>query len=90
MSITALDWRERASCRDADPELFYPIGDDWSVPVNVKRAERAKAVCAGCPVRDTCLEYAVVTADVFAVLGGTTPDERAPARREHRKAARTA
>lgn len=37
----------------------------------------AKAICAGCPVRDACLADAVARGDEFAILGGTLPAERA-------------
>lgn len=74
------NWRALAACRDADPELFYPVGDGWAGQGNARRAEQARAVCAVCPVRAECLADALERGDVFAVLGGTLPDERrAPA-----------
>ena len=37
----------------------------------------AKRVCAGCPVRGDCLEYALDRGDIaYGVLGGLTPRER--------------
>lgn len=75
-----LDWRALAACRGVDPELFYPVGDDWTGPANERRAREALAVCAGCPVRTECLADALERGDAFAVLGGTLPRERrAPA-----------
>lgn len=45
------DWRERAGCRNLDPELFYPGRND-------DKAERvAKAICSHCPVIAECREY---------------------------------
>jgi Transcription factor WhiB. len=46
------DWRHRAVCARVDPETFFPIdtGDDAGA-----RISAAKRVCAGCPVRSTCL-----------------------------------
>jgi WhiB family redox-sensing transcriptional regulator len=41
----------------------------------------AKAVCAACPVRRECLAFALRTEQVHGIWGGTTPDERAIARR---------
>jgi WhiB family redox-sensing transcriptional regulator len=75
--MTMIDWRERASCRGVDPELFYPVGDAWEGAGNERRAEQAKAVCAACPVQLECLSDAVERGDAFAVLGGTLPSERA-------------
>jgi WhiB family transcriptional regulator, redox-sensing transcriptional regulator len=74
--MMANDWRELAACRGADSELFYPVGDDWAGAGNARRAEAAKAVCADCPVALSCLADAVERGDLFAVLGGTLPDER--------------
>lgn len=70
------DWRELASCRGVDPELFYPVGDVWEGEGNERRAEQALAVCAVCPVQTECLSDAVERGDMFAVLGGTLPEER--------------
>ncbi len=47
------DWRDRAACRGADPDLFFPArGDVVSVRV-------AKSICATCPAIDDCLTYAL-------------------------------
>jgi WhiB family redox-sensing transcriptional regulator len=71
------NWEALAACRGTDPELFYPVGDSWEGEGNAARAEAAKAVCATCPVQLECLADAVERGDVFAVLGGTLPTERA-------------
>lgn len=48
------DWFDRAACKGLDPALFFPdTGSRETVP---REAER---VCAGCPVRLDCLEYAI-------------------------------
>ena len=44
----AAAWRDHAACRHADPELFFPIG---TAEAGLVQADRAKRVCAGCPVR---------------------------------------
>jgi WhiB family redox-sensing transcriptional regulator len=67
-------WLDRAACRDQDPERFFPESGE-----QVKAAE-AKAICAGCQVRDQCLDLAVkatggIDAD-HGVFGGTLPGER--------------
>lgn len=68
------DWRERAACRDEDPELFFPIGD--AGPAH-RQIAVAKFVCDGCPVRANCLEWALEASPVEGVWGGTTDAERA-------------
>ena len=61
-------WQDSAYCRDiADPEIFFPER-------NVKPRE-AKLLCAGCPVKADCLEYALLYG-LSGVWGGTTDKER--------------
>lgn len=66
------DWRSRSACLDEDPELFFPIGVTW--PSVIQEAQ-AKAVCAGCPVRATCLEWAAEINVSDGIWGGLTADE---------------
>jgi WhiB family redox-sensing transcriptional regulator len=67
-------WLDRAACRGQDPERFFPESGE-----QVKAAE-AKAICAGCQVRDHCLDLAVTAAGGLdgdhGVFGGTLPGER--------------
>lgn len=42
-------WEGQASCRNLDQALFYPAKGD------TEQADRARAVCARCPVREACL-----------------------------------
>jgi WhiB family redox-sensing transcriptional regulator len=72
------DWRHRAACRDEDPELFFPVSD---VGPGARQADQAKAVCARCPVRAECLEYALDNGLDHGVFGGTTETERRELRR---------
>lgn len=58
------DWRRRAACRDAGPELFYPVG---SIGPAAEQIEQAKAICQGCPVRRACLEFAVTADEQYGV-----------------------
>lgn len=67
------DWRDRAACRDADPELFFPVS---SIGPGARQIAEAKAVCARCPVRDRCLDYALANGLDHGVFGGTTDEER--------------
>lgn len=67
------DWRARAACRDADPELFFPISDMGPA---ARQATEAKAVCTRCPVRAECLDYAIDAGLDHGVFGGTTERER--------------
>jgi WhiB family transcriptional regulator, redox-sensing transcriptional regulator len=70
-------WRSSAACRSADPDLFFPISS--SGPSTAQVAE-AKAICAGCPVRRECLEFALRRHQVHGVWGGLSEQERYPLR----------
>ncbi len=67
------DWRKSAACRDADPELFFPVS---AVGPSREDVARAKAVCASCPVRRPCLRFALATHQAYGVWGGMTEEER--------------
>lgn len=71
------DWRVRAACRDKDPELFFPLGS--SVPALAQEAE-AKAVCARCPSRAACLDFAQQQEIADGIFGGLTDGDRRQAR----------
>jgi WhiB family redox-sensing transcriptional regulator len=76
-----LSWREFARCRGVDPEVFYPVSDDDEA------AEEAKSICAACPVREPCLEFALETREKNGVWGGLTERERRRVLRRRRKTA---
>jgi WhiB family transcriptional regulator, redox-sensing transcriptional regulator len=67
------DWRARAACRDADPELFFSDGDIGSARARVRTA---KLICRGCPVSATCLNWALASGQEAGIWGGLTEDER--------------
>ena len=67
------DWRAYAACRGADPELFFSDGDIGSSWAQVNRA---KLICRGCPVRATCLSWALASGQEAGIWGGLTEDER--------------
>jgi WhiB family redox-sensing transcriptional regulator len=79
ISFMDLSWRHRSACRGVDPDIFYPVSDE--------EAEAAKAVCAACPVRQPCLEYALVKRERDGVWGGATERERRRMIRQRRKTA---
>ena len=72
------DWQARAACRDADTEAFF--NPDYLRGRNKRAREAAaKAICAHCPVREACLEWALHLRETHGVWGGMTPEERAHA-----------
>lgn len=72
------EWLRRAACVDADPELFFPVGESGPA---AEQAERAKQVCHACPVEEQCLEWALSTNRTSGVWGGTDEEERRRLRR---------
>jgi len=73
-------WRYRAACRSADLEVFFPGRGE--------PAEPARQICAGCPVRQPCLDYALSHAITHGIWGGLTERDRRPLRVHHSGAAR--
>jgi WhiB family transcriptional regulator, redox-sensing transcriptional regulator len=76
---SAEDWRHRAACRDEDPELFFPVGTGHSAKqanAITRQISAAKRVCAGCPVRQECRDFALANGSDDGIYGGLTADER--------------
>ena len=67
-----LGWMVRGACRQADPELFFPIAAKGP---GERQVAVAKAVCGPCAVRANCLSYAL-EAMPEGIWGGTTREER--------------
>ena len=64
-------WREHANCKGIDPNLFHPERGS-----NGFDMATAKNVCAGCTVRQDCLDYALDNFEMIGIWGGTTERER--------------
>jgi len=73
-----VDWRSRAACRSAEPELFFPVGTGG--PALVQTA-LATAVCRRCPVMIRCRTWALTTGQTAGIWGGLSEDERRVLRR---------
>ena len=78
------DWRDRAVCRDTDPDLFFPVG---TTGMALSQIETAKYVCEQCPARDECLEFALANRESEGIWGGATEKERRRILRQRRKTA---
>ena len=66
----AARWRERAACCGTELNVFFPERGET--------AEPARRVCAACPVRQLCLEYALSNRITHGIWGGLTVRERRP------------
>lgn len=62
------------ACRELPPEWFHPGRGEST--------RDAKAVCATCPVRPECFEWAVTRPEKFGIWGGTSERERRRIRRD--------
>ena len=76
--LVTMSWREWARCKGVDPDIFYPPEED--------EALAAKEICAGCPVQEVCLDYALSQREKLGVWGGMTERERRRMLRHRRKA----
>jgi WhiB family redox-sensing transcriptional regulator len=65
---TETDWMAYGHCAHRPPSLFFP-SDGVGVEV-------ARRICADCPVKDPCLEYALVNRIDHGVWGGCSERER--------------
>jgi WhiB family redox-sensing transcriptional regulator len=69
-------WASKGACKDiADPSMFFPARGEND------RVAAAKQVCAGCPVRAECLQWAIDTHEKYGVWGGLSERQRRDLRR---------
>jgi WhiB family redox-sensing transcriptional regulator len=70
------DWMADGLCRSCPPSVFFP-SDGVGVEV-------ARRICADCPVRAPCLEYALRNGVDHGVWGGASERERRRIARQRR------
>ncbi|WP_225847243.1 WhiB family transcriptional regulator [Streptomyces sp. HPF1205] len=67
-------WHRHGACNDLPPKvadkLFFPTARNYA------SAAQAKAICARCPVQETCLNAALDTDTKDGIWGGRTEAER--------------
>ena len=68
------DWAPRAACRAEAPDQLFVRGAEQN---------KAKQLCAGCPVRTECLAEALDNQIEWGVWGGMTERERRALLRRH-------
>jgi len=66
-------WHQDAACRGQGVRSWFS-----EAPANL---DRARTVCAGCPVRDECYQFAMSDPDLEGVWAGFTAKERREIRR---------
>ena len=77
------DWQLRAACRGPQAAVFFPPSHFERKDEKAERESRAKDICAGCSVREPCLDYALRIREPHGIWGGLTPQDRAQLRRHH-------
>ena len=74
------DWREAALCAEIDGDLFFPERGTSS--------RQAKAVCAVCPSKAPCLEFALDNEETgYGIWGGMSGRERRAVKRQQQRRA---
>ncbi len=74
---TGIDSGADVPCLSHDPDLWFA-----EAPADL---ERAKALCAGCPVRDACLASALRRREPWGVWGGQIFERGAVIARKRRR-----
>jgi len=87
--VLPFDWTEQAACATSDlpPDAWFP-----NTTHRKRQTQLALRVCAGCPVRQHCLDYALgesrASRPLFGVWGGTTYHQRTAMTRPAREASK--
>ena len=72
---TIWDWQLRGACRGIDSAVFFhPDRERGSA--EDRRDQRAKEVCARCPVIEACRTHALEVQEPYGLWGGMTVTER--------------
>lgn len=69
-------WKETPSCRGTNTEMWFAKDSE----PGYREANLLKRICAGCPVKQECLEYSLHHS-VQGYWAGTTPRRRTELRK---------
>lgn len=62
------DWQDGTPCSSVVPDIWFPEKGESALP--------AKLICAGCDVREQCLQWALDNGEKFGIWGGKSELER--------------
>jgi WhiB family transcriptional regulator, redox-sensing transcriptional regulator len=68
-------WIGRAACRE-EPDPGYLAERTGNAVQNKNQEQRAKEICAECPVRIECLDHAMTVPESGGIWGGLNDRER--------------
>lgn len=69
-------WQDRAACKGPQAAVFFPPSHVERKDEREIRERRAKEICAICPVRRACLDYALAIREPHGIWGGLNEVER--------------
>jgi WhiB family redox-sensing transcriptional regulator len=75
-NIDKLSWQQKAACKGPQAAVFFPPSHVERKDEREARERRAKAICAECPVRAPCLDYAIQIRELHGIWGGLNELER--------------
>lgn len=67
------DWMKGRGCEE-HPEFFFPQYDSEGNDVWLDQSQ-ARMICAQCPVKTRCIDYATLGREPDGIWGGMDPDE---------------
>ena len=76
MALAPQLWADQAACRGSEASLFYPSESQERKDVRIEREQMAKRICAGCNVREECLNAALERRESYGIWGGYNEVER--------------
>ncbi|MGI9080126.1 MAG: WhiB family transcriptional regulator [Acidimicrobiales bacterium] len=69
-------WQDKAACKGPQARVFFPPAHLERKDEREGRETRAKGICAVCPVRRPCLDYALEIREPHGIWGGLNELER--------------
>lgn len=75
------DWQRNANYADKPWEWFFGEQEGEGTKrhrptMTQPEVDRARVVCANCPVQEECLDWAMEQREPYGIWGGLTPRER--------------
>lgn len=85
------EWFDDAACRDVPTSVFFPPEDAPGDPRSeLHDSHIARLICAVCPVREQCLDYALENKERYGLFGGASETQRRKVAHARGRAARRA
>ena len=86
-TTTEWDWRDYTACQyiEGGTSIFFEDDNDDTPKYYYPHEDKAKAICAVCPVKDDCLDWAMEVWEEWGIFGGLTFPERRKLRKQMEK-----